>query len=159
VPAPEPVRPAEPPPPARESSAVNPVNAVNVDVSVEPKEAWMLKRFAERVPSLAGHVPLLGRLHGLRHNDVVSARPARDLTPLIPARVSRGLADEVRVDVEASIDDAGVVRNAEATQGAGTDFGPLAVARVRSVPWQPARSGDRTVPMDVVVHYRFNPAR
>jgi hypothetical protein len=145
------------------ASIVNAPSAINVDVSVEPKEAFVLKRFAERVPSLAGHVPLLGRLHGLRQhnnkNGVVSARPARDLTPQIPARIGRDLTDEIRVDVEASIDDEGVVRNAAATQGAATDFGPLAVARVRSVPWRPARSGDRSVPMDVVVHYRFNPAQ
>jgi hypothetical protein len=132
-------------------------NAVNVDVSVEPKENGVLKRIAGRVPSLAGHIPLLGRLHGFRHNDVVSARPVRGLAPPIPAQVSHDLANEVEVDVEASIDDQGVVRNAEVTRGAETQFGLLAVDRVRSVPWKPARSGDRTVPMDVVVHYRFSP--
>jgi hypothetical protein len=33
----------------------------------------------------------------------------------------------------------------------------LAANTARSVPWDPARSGDRNVAMEVVVHYRFNP--
>jgi hypothetical protein len=129
---------------------------VTVDISVEAKEGPILKRMAGRV---AGHVPLLGRLHALRRNDVVSPRPAANLAPPIPAKVSNDLNDEIRVDVQASIDDAGVVQNTEVTQGAGTEFGPLAADKVRSVQWQPAREGDRNVAMDVVVHYRFNPAR
>jgi hypothetical protein len=128
---------------------------VNVDISVEAKDEPLLKRMA----SVAGHVPLLGRLHGLRRAELVSPRPSSNLVPQIPARVSRELDDEIRVDVEATIDESGVVRNAEVTQGAGTGFGPLAADKVRSVSWQPARSGDRNVAMDVVVHYRFNPAR
>jgi len=156
-------RDTSPPPPAAPAAAISspapaPTPAVKgrritVDINVEPKEGPMLKRVAGRV---AGHVPFLGRLR--HHNDTVSPRPAANLVPPIPAQVSRDLDDEVRVDVEASIDDTGMVRDAEVTQGAGTEFGPLAAERVRSIAWQPARSGDRNVPMDVIVHYRFNPA-
>jgi len=100
-------------------------NTVSVDVSVEPKEAWALKRIARRVPSLAGHVPLLGRLPALRHengDNIVSARPDADLEPQVPASAGRTLDSEVAVDVAASIDSGGTVRNTEILRGAETEF-------------------------------------
>jgi hypothetical protein len=136
------------------------VNSVAVDVSVEPKEAWALKRIARRVPSLAGHVPLLGRLPGLRHesdDNIVSARPAADLEPQIPAGAGRALDSEVAVDVATSIDSGGAVRNTEILRGAETEFAGPAADAVRSASWKPARAGDRNVAMEVVVHYRFFP--
>ncbi len=135
-------------------------NTVSVDVSVEPKEAWALKRIARRVPSLAGHVPLLGRLPGLRHENgenIVSARPDADLEPEMPASAGRALDTEVAVDVAASIDSGGAVKNTEILRGAETEFAGPAADAVRSASWKPARSGDRNVAMEVVVHYRFFP--
>jgi len=137
-------------------------NTISIDVSVEPKEGWMLKRIARRVPAVASHVPLLGRLPGLRHENegkVVAARPDANLDPRIPAEVRRNLSEEVEVDIGATIDNRGVVRNTEIMKGDDTELSVLAADAVRSAQWRPARSGDRNVPMDVVVHYRFNPAR
>lgn len=149
VPAPEPAVRTQPP-----------TKSVSIDVSVEPKEAWALKRIARRVPSLAGHVPLLGRLPGLRHENgdaIVSARPDADLEPQIPASAGRTLDSEVAVDVATSIDSGGAVRNTEILRGAETAFAGPAADAVRSASWKPARSGDRNVAMEVVVHYRFFP--
>jgi hypothetical protein len=149
VPAPEPAVRAQPS-----------TNSVSVNVSVEPKEAWALKRIARRVPSLAGHVPLLGRLPGLRHengDNIVSAQPDADLEPQMPAGAGRTLDSEVAVDVAASIDSGGAVRNTEILRGAETEFAGPAADAVRSASWKPARSGDRNVAMEVVVHYRFFP--
>jgi outer membrane biosynthesis protein TonB len=109
-----------------------------------------------------GHVPLLGRLPGLRRDrddNVVAARPYEDLSPRIPAEVSRNLAERVEVDVDASIDDQGAVRNAEVVRGDDAQLAYLAENAVRTSHWKPARSGDRNVAMSVVVHYRFNPGR
>lgn len=137
-------------------------SAVNVDVSIEPKEEGALKRVARKVPAAVGHVPLLGRLPGLRRDhdeNVVAARPYEDLSPRIPAEVSRNLAEQVEVDVDASIDDQGAVRSAEVVRGDDAQLAFLAENAVRASHWKPARSGDRNVAMSVVVHYRFNPGR
>jgi hypothetical protein len=134
--------------------------SVSVDVTVEPKEERALTRIARRVPSLAGHVPLLGRLPGLRRengDNIVSARPDADLEPQMPASAGRTLDSEVAVDVAASIDSGGAVRNTEILRGAETEFAGPAADAVRSASWKPARSGDRNVAMEVVVHYRFFP--
>jgi hypothetical protein len=141
-------------PPARSS--------VSVDVSIEPKEEGALKRVARKVPTAVGHVPLLGRLPGLRRDrdeNVVAARPYADLSPRIPAEVSRKLAERVEVDVDASIDDQGAVRNTEVVRGDDAQLAVLAENAVRASHWKPARSGDRNVAMSVVVRYRFNPGR
>jgi TonB family protein len=136
--------------------------AVSVDVSVEPREEGALKRAARRVPSAMGHVPLLRRLPGLRRDrdePVVAARPSEDLSPRLPADVSRKLTEEVEVDVDASIDEEGAVKNAEIVRGDDPQLSALAANAVRAAHWTPARSGDRSVPMNVVVHYRFSPGR
>jgi hypothetical protein len=41
--------------------------------------------------------------------------------------------------------------------GAQSDLAGLAKDSVGSANWEPARQGDRSVPSDVIVHYRFNP--
>jgi hypothetical protein len=142
VSAPEPVPP------------VAPVKGVLVEVSLEPREPSGLKR-------IAGHVPLLGHLHPFRNEtgrDFVSARPAASLKPRVPASMTRSLEGEIAVDVVVSIDNQGLVKNTEITKGAETSLAMLAADAVRSAPWEPAHSGDRNVAMDMVVHYRFNPA-
>lgn len=135
---------------------------VSVDVSIEPKEDGALKRAARSVPAAMGHVPLLGRLPGLRRDhdqNVVAARPYEDLSPRIPADVRRNLAEQVEVDVDASIDDQGEVTNTEIVRGDDPQLSALAENAVRASRWKPARSGDRNVGMSVVVHYRFSPGR
>jgi hypothetical protein len=146
-PEPEPVVPA---PPAR--------TPVSIDVSVEPREEGSLKRAARGM----GRVPLLGRLPGLRHErdePVFAAQPSENLSPRIPADVSRKLTEQVEVDIDASIDEDGAVKNAEIVRGDDPQLSVIAEDAVRAAHWKPARSGDRSVPMRVVVHYRFNPGR
>jgi outer membrane biosynthesis protein TonB len=138
----------EPVPPAAS------VKGVLVEVSLEPREPSGLKR-------IAGHVPLLGHLHPFRNEpgrDFVSARPAASLKPRVPASMTRSLEGEIAVDVVVSIDNQGLVKNTEITKGAETSLAMLAADAVRSAPWEPAHSGDHNVAMDMVVHYRFNPA-
>jgi hypothetical protein len=170
VPPPAPVQtatsfspPAAPPPAVPAPERVAPVasvrratvdKSVTVDVRLEAKEPSGLKR-------IAGHVPLLGHLHPFRNEtgrNFVSARPEASLTPRVPVNMTQGIEGQVAVDVVVSIDDQGLVRNTEITKGAETGLAMLAVDTVRSIPWEPARSGDHNVPMDMVVHYRFNPA-
>ncbi len=71
------------PVPVPETAATAPParRAVSVNVSIEPKEEGALKRVARKVPTAMGHVPLLGRLPGLRRDhdeNVVAARPYED---------------------------------------------------------------------------------
>ena len=152
-------------PPAPPEQAFAPIPAprpLSVEVDVQPKEASVFKRMAGTVPAVAGHVPLLGKLRPFHHDDhnhLVAARPTAGLEPQIPMSMSRGVHDEVDVEIEASIDDHGRVRNTEITRGTQTALDTIAENKVRSVPWKPARAGDHNVPMDVVVHYRFNPNR
>jgi hypothetical protein len=130
------------------------VKSVTIDVSLEPREPSGLKR-------IAGHVPLLGHLHPFRNEtgrDFVSARPAASLRPRVPANMTRSIEGEIAVDVVVSIDNQGLVRNTEITKGGETSLALLAADAVRSAPWEPAHSGDHNVAMDIVVHYRFNPA-
>ena len=68
------------------------------------------------------------------------------------------LEGEIAVDIVVSIDNQGLVKKTEITKGAETSLAMFAADAVRSVPWEPARSGDHNVAMDIVVHYRFNPA-
>ena len=140
-----------PPPAARSSLAV--------DVSIEPRQGGVLKRVTRSVPSAVGHVPLLGRLPGLRHanDEIVAAKADSGLEPKIPAALTRTVDDDVDVDVAASIDESGTVTNTEITRGGESQLSVLAENAVRRAAWKPARTGDHNVAMDVVVHYRFSP--
>ncbi len=142
APAPVPL----PPPPA---SIPEPTRNITVDIVLEYKEPGGLKR-------MAGHIPLLGRTI---HNDsgYSPPRPTASLRPVVPADTARALSGEASVDVVVSIDKSGAVRGTELTKGAGTGLGTLAAVTAASVPWEPARSGDRTVATSVVIHYRFIP--
>jgi len=158
------------PPPAETTSFQSATNAdsiapqpewssVNIDVTVEPKEGSVFKRMAERVPSLAGHLPVLGRPFRKENKELVAAHPTGGLKPQIPVGLTRTLRSPIEVDVEASIDHDGNVRNAEVTRGSATELADIVERKVRSVGWRPAHEGSRTVAMDVVIHYRFNPAK
>jgi hypothetical protein len=132
---------------------------LNVQVEVMPKQATVLRKLAGTLPALAGHVPLLGRpfRHDARKN-VIAARPSASLEPHIPATVQSALQGAAEVEIEASIDDRGVVQNTEITHGTQTRLDTIAENKVRAVLWKPAREGVRPVPMEMVVRYRFNPS-
>jgi len=154
-----PLAPALVPAPAPVETVVSARGSVTVDVRLEPKEPSELK--SSELKRIAGHVPLLGHLHPFRNEagkDFVSARPAASLKPRVPDNITRSLSGEISVDVLVTIDDRGLVKNTEITKGAETRLAILAADTVRSVPWEPARAGDRNVPMNMVVHYHFNPA-
>ena len=139
------------PPPVRTvsmSPAVPRKNNVTVDVSVEPRAPSELKRIARHV---------FHPFHTGTPGEYTPARPTASIRPHLPPNLTRGLSGEVAVDVVVSLDKQGTVKNTEVTRGAGTELGMLAANTASSVPWEPARSGDRNVPMEVVVHYRFNP--
>jgi hypothetical protein len=135
-----------PPPPPVRASAPQTKN-IAVDVTLEPRTPSEIKRITRH---------LLHAFHS-EGGGVTPARPNASLSPRLSPELTRSLSGEVNVDVVASLDKQGVVKNAEVTRGAGTELGMLAANTARSVPWDPARSGDRNVAMEVVVHYRFNP--
>jgi outer membrane biosynthesis protein TonB len=109
---------------------------------------------------MAGHIPLLGHLQTFRNeNDYNPPRPTAPLRPRIPADMARDVSGEVSVDVLLSIDKSGAVKNTEITKGSGSDLAKLAADTAGSVKWEPARSGDRTLATNVVLHYRFNPVQ
>jgi hypothetical protein len=142
-----------PPPPEPVSAPAPKERSVTVDVVLEYKEPGGLKK-------IAGHIPLLGHLQPFRNENGFSPpRPTASLKPRVPAGVTSTLSEELAVDVVVSIDKDGAVKNTEITKGAGTEFATLAASAAGSVPWEPARSGDRGVPTNVVLHYRFNPSQ
>ena len=134
IPAPLPVRP------------VSPKNIFAVDVSVEPRTPSELKRIARH---------LFHPFHSGASSEYTPARPTASIRPHLPPELTRSIPGEVNVDVVVSLDKQGTVKNTEVTRGAGTELGMLAANTASSVPWEPAHSGDRNVPMEVVVHYRF----
>lgn len=131
------------PPPVRRVSTNN---TFTVDVSVEPRTPSELKRIARRV---------FHPFHSGASGEYTPARPIASIRPHLPPELTRSIPGEVNVDVVVSLDKQGTVKNTEVTRGAGTELGMLAANTARSVPWEPAHSGDRNVPMEVVVHYRF----
>ena len=86
-------------------------------------------------------------------------RPSRSIEPRLPDFLAQDLGREVAVDVRLSIDKNGSVRNAEVLNGSkSSELATLALNSAGAGSWEPAHQGDRIVPSDVIVHYRFDPA-
>jgi hypothetical protein len=139
------------PAPAPRPKPVRREPSVQVAVSFETKESSELKR-------VVSHVPLFGRtVHAEGGSGFVPARPNGSLEPRVPGALAGNLSGDFAVDVRLSIDKHGSVTNAQVLNGAGTDFASLAVNNAGTASWEPAHEGDRRVPSDVIVHYRFSP--
>ncbi|MDP9171815.1 MAG: energy transducer TonB [Acidobacteriota bacterium] len=89
---------------------------------------------------------------------IVPAQPSRPVAPRVPPAMAAQLSGDVPVDVRVSIDGHGVVRNAEVLNGSQSDFDSLAADNAAHTSWQPAHWGERTLPSESIVHYRFRPA-
>ena len=132
---------------------VLPVNrpaSVAVSISVEPKQSEFKR--------VIHHFPLIGRsVHPEDGSDFSPPRPGRSLEPRIPPLVAEDLSGEVAVDVRLSIDRNGSVRKSEVVNSVRSDLASLAANSAAGISWEPAREGDRSIPSDVIVHYRFRP--
>jgi len=125
--------------------------SVAISISVEPKQPSELKKVVSRLP-------LLGRsFHAEGGADYSPARPTRPLEPHIPQMLADDLSREVSIDVKVSIDKHGSVKSAQVLNGSKSQFANLAANTAETTSWEPAKQGDRTVPSDVIVHYRFSP--
>lgn len=147
APAPEPAV-AKPVPPPRE-----PVVLVAVSVEAPPQAS----DDGSGIRRAVGKVPVLGHPFRRKPREFTPAKAERGLTPRVPRRLAEDLAQEVTVDVRVSLDPSGVVRGTEILSGGRSGLALLAADTARSASWQPAELGDRNVPSEVIVHYRFRP--
>jgi outer membrane biosynthesis protein TonB len=129
--------------------------SVIVAVSLEAREPTGLRRIAGRIPLLRHLQPFRGETG----SGFTPARPSAPIEPRVPADVALNLSQEISVDVVVSIDKQGNVKNTAVIKGAGTGLGMLAADSAGLAAWEPARSDNRNVATDVVVHYRFGPAQ
>ena len=144
------------PPPAQPAPAALPArrqHTIAVHVSVEPRQSSELKRVVSRVPWFGHAVRVEGG------TGFSPPHPSRSIEPHVPEFLEQELGREVAVDVRLSIDKYGSVKNAEVLNGPekSSELAILALNSAGSSSWEPAHQGDRIVPSDVIVHYRFEP--
>lgn len=92
----------------------------------------------------------------------VAAVPVRKVNPVIDPTLKFMLSRETTVDVKISIDATGKVVKAEPVNRDGSIAGFIATASVNAArlwTFQPARRGGRALPSDIVVQFKFTPAR
>jgi TonB family protein len=80
--------------------------------------------------------------------------------PTLPANVRALLSAPLKLDVKLTVDEKGAVSRAEpvVSTGALSAFlGKLAADTARRWSFQPAREGNRAVPGEVVLHFKFAP--
>ena len=109
-----------------------------------------------RLSRIAGKVPPLRWLRARR--EFLPPKPIRETTPAVPAELRRTLKSEVKLDVRTYIDQSGKVTYAEMLSNineADRDLASLAVFDARHWEFTPARLGERIVPGQAILHYRF----
>jgi outer membrane biosynthesis protein TonB len=92
----------------------------------------------------------------------VPAVPLRKVNPVIDPTLKFMLSRETTVDVKVSIDAQGKVVKAEPVKRDGSIAGFIATASVNAArlwSFRPARRGDRNLPSDMVVQFKFSPVR
>ena len=92
----------------------------------------------------------------------VPAAPLRKVNPVIDPTLKFMLSRETIVDVKVTIDAQGKVVKAEPVNRDGSIAGFIATASVNAArlwTFRPARRGDRNLPSDMVVQFKFNPVR
>jgi len=117
-------------------------------VSVEPVSG-------SRLEHLARNIPLLGKRY--RRSDYV---PPALLRPVRPNPPHRNVARDVNIDVKVYVNPGGKVDYAEVLSkvtATDRDLADLATFSARRWEFVPARTGDVTVPGEVILHYQFGP--
>jgi TonB family protein len=97
---------------------------------------------------------VFGWIPGLNKKEYVPARVVRQVQPRVSAN------EDTQVSVRVAIDQKGVVRDADLlTKGVDGHLGRSAVEAARRWRFEPARDGDGPVASNMVVKFRFGPAR
>jgi hypothetical protein len=121
-----------------------------VSVTTEPVKGSLPGR-------VIGKIPLLRRVRGSQ-DGVVPPKPIRRAIPGVPAELQRHVRGEVPVDVKVYVSEAGKVDFAELlskSTGRERDLAGLAVYAARRWEFEPARSGNRKVPSELILRFRF----
>lgn len=123
-------------------------------VSVEPVESGALKRATH-------HIPLFGAIGGQYHggDHFTPPQAIRSFAPRVPAEVARTLTGTTPVDLKLKIDKSGRVSGVEIMSKAAVPQ-LVEIAGDAAYNWQfePAHLKDKTVPSEVIAHFRFHPA-
>ena len=109
-----------------------------------------------RLRLIISKTPLLRRLH--RTTEIMPPRPIRESAPTVPTELRQTLKSEVPLDVHAYVDQSGKVTYAELLSDCNeTDrrLASIAVFDARHWEFMPAQEGGRSVPGQIILHYRF----
>jgi hypothetical protein len=135
------------------STAISPVPPV----APEPYSTVTVEAVPEsRLSRIVGKMPLLRRLH--RTTGFLPPRPVRETAPPVPTELRQTLKSEVPLDVRAYVNESGKVTYAELLSQyneADRDLASFAVFDARHWEFMPAQVGGRSVPAQVILHYRF----
>jgi len=123
----------------------------SVSISTEPVAPPKYQALMEKVPL----VRTLQRNRYKAGEGFVVARPIRESTPRVPARIARELPGNWRVHLKLNVDSYGRVRDVELMSEADERLVNIAVDAVRQWRFEPARLHDRPVSSDLVVTLHF----
>lgn len=130
--------------------------------AVEPAHSPQAKSAPSPVPAVAPAKPAAGQERPADSESFVPAAPVRKVNPVIDPTLKFMLSRETTVDVRIRIDASGKVVKAEAVNRDGSVAGFISTASVNAARlwiFQPARRGGRALPSDLVVQFKFSPAR
>ena len=120
-------------------------------VSVEPVESGALKRVAR-------HIPLFGSIGG-GGSDFTPPQVIHSFAPKVPADLARSLTGPLPIDLKLKLDKTGRVRSVEViSKQKSPEFTELAGGAAYRWQFEPAHVKDKTVPSEVIAHFRFRPA-
>jgi hypothetical protein len=141
---------SEAPPAPEPEPAARPAGEPFVSATAEPDRG-------SRVGRAFSRIPLLGRLRRERP-EVIPPRVVRRVLPSVPDRLRRSLRQPLAVEVRAYVSATGNVEYAELlSDGTGRrrQFASLAVYAARQWQFVPAREGERAVPDEMILRFRF----
>jgi len=148
-------------------NVVEPASVALVHPPAKPPEASGQKQAAVRdplpaptaqKPSVAAPAPSAQRSPAPSY---VAARPIHQTQPILPLGVRRLIASAVEVDVRVRIDETGRVVKAEPMpSNKPVSSSLVGAARDAALLWrfEPAHSGNQTVPSDLVLRFQYRPA-
>lgn len=123
-------------------------------ISVEPVESGSLKRVAH-------HIPLIGSIGGAYEGgeDFTPAQAVHTFAPKVPADLARSLTAPLPIDLKLKLDKTGRVRSVEViSKQKAREFVELAGGAAYQWQFEPAHVKDKSVPSEVIAHFRFRPA-
>jgi hypothetical protein len=107
---------------------------------------------------LLSKLPLIGKRS--KHPDFVPPAPVREEPPVLPADLRRSISEDVAIEVKVHVDSDGKVTLAESVSNvtpSNRNLATLAVFSARRWEFRPAHLGDKPVPGEVILQYRFTP--